>query len=860
MKINNRYERLPFEEDNMEPPQVVVKFRDEIQLPYEDNIEKELDKDGAWSRLKERFPNISIRRLFTSVEPKRIQELVAEAEKQNRDYKAPNFLTYFVVEYKDGKDPVALASALSEWDIVKETYVAPKPAPAPAADAILNFQNYLNPSKAGINAAYGWAIVGGYGDSIRLIDMEKGWDAHVGLPFPFNNNTDLNTALIPGSDNHAERDHGTKVLGVILAQNSGTHCKCGTGTSCKCGGIAKNAITNLVSEWRTGSGRTDKADAIMAVINFLALLPDTDGSVLLIELQSDLSVNDPDPLAPAAFSPVPGCGPIEVYRAESDAIQLATTRRIVVIEAAGNAHISAPGSFDPPVNLDNLQRIPLGSPGLNILNPSSPAFRDSGAIIVGAATWEIEHQPTKRPALVSSMTSSAGDGTAGIPTNYGNRVDCYAWGEYVTTTNTGNIYTALFDGTSSASAIIAGVALVVQGIAKARHLGDNPNGTYKPATLRSILSDSTYGTLSNNPIGDLIGVMPDLEKIIDKKMGLGPDAYLRDFLGDVGDPHIGPISASPDIIVRNIQVTAYDSTFSANWNNDGLGDEIVKDGSSKYIYVRVKNRGVAPAKDVQVTVYWSEVSTLPTPSMWMGNKIGTAIIPIIQGGMIKVTEIIWTNSTIPSTGHYCFVGIIGTTKDPAPNPLTITDWPSYNSFIRNNNNVTWCNFNVKTLSAVSMSSGAAGGPDEPGPAGGGEGNNEYANRILLPFLVTGAQFEDLPMQLEVNAQLPERAQLWLEGSESFLTALSEGRSIGLEDTKEKGIKRITVNPRGSDLFRIMPFPRDLRERMRLIANIPAELRQQPDELFVRQLHKNEEIGRITWRLVPQMKKDEELIS
>ncbi len=49
--------------------------------------------------------------------------------------------------------------------------------------------------------------------------------------------------------------------------------------------------------------------------------------------------------------------------------------------------------------------------------------------------------------------------------NYGSRIDTYAWGENVTTTALSG-YTSYFNGTSSASSIIAGAAVNLQGIAK----------------------------------------------------------------------------------------------------------------------------------------------------------------------------------------------------------------------------------------------------------------------------------------------------------------------------------------------------------------------------------------------------------
>jgi hypothetical protein len=108
-----------------------------------------------------------------------------------------------------------------------------------------------------------------------------------------------------------------------------------------------------------------------------------------------------------------------------------------------------------------------------------------------------------------------------------------------------------------------------------------------------------------------------------------------------------------------------------------LGQPTRRDGNTKYIYVRVKNRGKAVAKDVQVTVYWSKRLTLPRQAQRIGNSIGTVTIPNIPGGMMQVVKIQWANSAIPPPGNYSFVGIIGTNKAPAPSPLAINSWASY---------------------------------------------------------------------------------------------------------------------------------------------------------------------------------------
>ena len=63
--------------------------------------------------------------------------------------------------------------------------------------------------------------------------------------------------------------------------------------------------------------------------------------------------------------------------------------------------------------------------------------------------------------------------------------------------------------------------------------------------------------------------------------------------------------------------------------------------------------------DTTTDIYWSEVSSLPTPNLW--NYIGTtSSINVPMGNTLVVSNppLVW-NSDIPPTGHYCFVGITG---------------------------------------------------------------------------------------------------------------------------------------------------------------------------------------------------------
>ena len=745
-------------------PRVVVKFRDHVELPYEDGVEKYFEELhlGPHAQLMEKFPNITFKRLYTALDPEKINQVVDQATELDDAFEPPNLLTYFVVTCPPGVDPDLLAKELSSWETVQTAYFDPpgeEPQVIPDDDPHFDNQGYLDPAPNGIDAEFAWTIVGGDGVGLKVIDLERGWTL---------NHEDLNAhgaTLLHGSIRDESRAHGTAVLGEICAVDNTIGC---------IGITPEVASVHAVSYW--GSTRPN---AILAAIANLAF-----GDVLLLEAQVSIQ-NWP-------------MMPIEVLDAEFDTIRLATALGIVVVEAAGN------GGHD----LDTYTDVS----GNAIFNRGAPGFRDSGAIIVGAASSTAPH---------TRLNFS----------NYGSRIDCYAWGENVDTCYSDNagsttLYTGGFNGTSSASPIITGAVLAVQAIAE-------PSLGYRfsPGQIRYILSNS--GTPSNNPAVDRIGVMPNLQAILQDVLNLVPDIYIRDNVGDTGDPHTGSISASPDIILRPTAVATPQASFgegSGTENSYTLGYE-AEAGQDNYLYVRVRNRGGSPANNVKATVYWAPVATLITPDLW--TLVGDVTIQnVSEGNVLTVSDaIIWDKSEIPATGHYCFVGLVGNDQDPAPDLADLLDWNNFNRFIRENNNVTWRNFNVVD--------------NEPDP-------EEDPNYVLLPFLAPGAPDKSRRMQLEVVANLPRGARLRLEVRPNLIDGW-RFRELGVD--RKRDMARLRINPHGSTKISAQ-FPCKSKGRARLLVYIPKEKRDNEYEVFVRQLYRKKEVGRVTWRLMPRKRINE----
>lgn len=443
--MGNPYGRQIKESNN--DTTVLVKVKENLELIVNKNRNnlKELGMPDL-EELVQTIPNLKIEKLITNLPEAVVKD--TKLDSNNHD----SLEKYYRISLPQDSDRKKILSLIKKDPGIEFAYLEAGPVEPPVINPNNNpryaNQGYLKAAPEGIDAIYSWTFLGGDGEGIQFADVERGWTL---------NHEDLlqrNVILISGV-NKDYFGHGTAVLGEILSYNNKIGCI----------GISPNLLlAGVASQWETNVSY-NTANAILAAANFLR-----SGDILLIEAQTNFE----------GFNGVP----VETEPPVFDAIKYAINKGIVVIEAAGN------GSVD----LDTFTDLS----GKKVLNRLDPNFKDSGAILVASASSAIPHQKH----WVSS---------------FGSRVDCYSWGENIDTTGDGwagnstNVYTQspMFGGTSGASAIIAGAAINIQGIAI-----NYSNKVLTPSEMRVVLTNSG-GTPSANPTSDKIGIMPNLKQIID---------------------------------------------------------------------------------------------------------------------------------------------------------------------------------------------------------------------------------------------------------------------------------------------------------------------------------------------------------
>lgn len=421
-----------------------------------------------------------------------LESLVGDDEPLGRGRRA-RFAPWVAITVKDPDTAARLAKELAARDDIESAYVEGGPTPPPV--------NPDNDPRSG-NQGYldaapdGIGARGAWGSTdgsgVGFVDLEQGWTL---------NHEDLLAAgitIISGVSN-AYKGHGTAVLGEVVAVDN---TRGGVG-------IAPEASARVVSQYRTTTTYSTAAAIVSAAD---AMSP---GDVLLLEAQTTVS----------HWS---GYLPVEVEDAVFDAIRDAVDAGIVVVEAGGN------GSNDLDAYTD--------AAGRHILDRDDPDFRDSGAIMVGAGSSTAPH---------SRLSFS----------NHGSRIDCYGWGEGIDTTGDGwtgtstTAYTGSFGGTSGASPIVSGAALLLQSWRRAA-----TGSPMWPGAVRRWLS-SNINTPSADPATDRIGVMPNLAAIFaaierNDRFRLHLDEYvawgyilfgiINDAPGLIWVPGRGPVPVDPE--------------------------------------------------------------------------------------------------------------------------------------------------------------------------------------------------------------------------------------------------------------------------------------------------------------------------
>jgi len=265
-----------------------------------------------------------VRRLFP--EPAAFWDAL-RAEASRRTGRAlADLNTWFLAEVGTAVDPVPFCLELSRSPFVETAYPEgahgePGDIP-PVTPLFTSGQGYLGAPPQGVNAPYAWRFAGGNGAGVRVIDVERGWN------FQHEDLTSARNALIIGPLNSGSIQHGTAVLGEMVADRDAWGVD----------GISYAAEPKAVSVFQ-------QSIAMGLGIAVMNTLP---GDVILIEQQLT---------SPALL-------PVEYEQANYDAIVAATAAGRIVTEAAGNGN-------------QNLDAATWGG-------RFDRAVRDSRAILVGA--------------------------------------------------------------------------------------------------------------------------------------------------------------------------------------------------------------------------------------------------------------------------------------------------------------------------------------------------------------------------------------------------------------------------------------------------------------------------------------------
>lgn len=603
------------------PQRIVLKFLDAAAVREQTSTEVQSDggHDPAGVNALIRARGLSLTPLF--VDRKRIERLTARARARSGRAQ-PDLLGMFELHGASLED----ARALQALDVVEFVSISAVGSPppvdiAPATPDLQEFQGYLGPDP-GVDAIGAWAM--GYrAANVGLADIEYAWL----LEHEEWNEGTMTPEANQTPDLEAlvditDGNHGTGVAGVLIAGDNGYGIT----------GIAPDATLGVYPELSIESG-SRRPEAIVS-----AAADAAPGDVILLEMQTGEGVTGL-------------LGPAELNEAVWVVSRMATDAGVVMVGTAGN------GALD----LDREELAYYRERG------------DSGVIMVGAG------RPGTRERLGFST--------------YGARVDVQGWGEQVFTAGYGQYamygddpnqsYTAVFNGTSSAGPVVAGVAALVQGAVK-----DNGGEPLTSAQMRVVLR----GTGLPQPMGDtgIIGPLPQAPAAIEAALV--------------------PPTAPPAVAISNPSATQTEET--------SLATTIDVDASSDTAFVQLSINGELQSVIDEVPPFSFTEVVFPVGT-WEVVAVATNIWEVEASSDAIVLEVGWTPPAGTSTGADGSSGLgVGTGGGTGDGDTTSGPAPEAGS-------------------TGAVSSGSSSGGDSAGASGSGGGCRVGGGSGLGLFALVG---------------------------------------------------------------------------------------------------------------------------
>lgn len=379
---------------------------------------------------------------------------------------------------KDAGKAADLATKIRKADIGDVADVLPVPIAIPALGPVgegetgrasafetPNFFNrmaYLASGPVGLGFLDAWALPGGDGSDVTVIDVEGGWH----LSHEEMTSARFNLWSGVNMDSDAWKNHGVASASILAASHNGS------GTASVCPG----ARVGMVSVFAPGNPPRQRIANQISEAGAL-LNP---GDVMLLELQrpgprTQYMVDDDQK----------GYIPLIYWPDVRAVVRSLVEQGITVVSVAGNGG----------ENLDDEI----------FQNRFDLTQNDSGCILVGAGAPPTGDFGPARSRMAFS--------------NYGSAVDCQAWGQSVTTAGYGDLwgadngphsdFTGQFMGTSSAAPLIAGALACIQGRHKAVY-----GSPINPLYLRELLR--TNGWRAENDDGDTpsFALQPDIMQLM----------------------------------------------------------------------------------------------------------------------------------------------------------------------------------------------------------------------------------------------------------------------------------------------------------------------------------------------------------